>query len=120
MLRFSPNCSVIRVWPTVLCEVISVTSAMTPRWRSRGVATDVAIVSGLAPGIVANTAIVGKSTCGSGATGSFRKAKNPASATPRVNKVAATGRLIDSAEGFTGRHLPALLRRDRRHGATAG
>ena len=58
--------------PTVLCEVISVTSAMIPRWRSSGVATVVAIVSGLAPGIVADTEIVGKSTCGSGATGSCK------------------------------------------------
>ena len=52
MLRLRPNCRVMRVEPTVLCEVISVTSAMTPRWRSSGVATVVAIVSGLAPGIV--------------------------------------------------------------------
>jgi len=63
---------VIEVVLTVLCEVISVTSAMTPRWRSSGVATVVDIVSGLAPGIVANTEIVGKSTCGSGATGSLK------------------------------------------------
>ena len=62
----------IRVVPTVLCEVISVTSAMMPRWRSSGVATVVAIVSGLAPGIVAVTEMVGKSTCGSGATGSLK------------------------------------------------
>jgi hypothetical protein len=45
---------------------------MTPRWRSSGVATLAAITSGLAPGIVANTEIVGKSICGSGATGSLR------------------------------------------------
>ena len=61
----------IRAEPTVLCEVISVTSAMMPRWRSKGVATVAAIVSGLAPGIDANTEMVGKSTCGSGDTGSF-------------------------------------------------
>jgi len=72
MFRLRLNCNVIRVVPTVLCEVISVTSAMMPRWRSSGVATVVAIVSGLAPGIVANTEIVGKSTCGNGATGNFR------------------------------------------------
>ena len=58
--------------PTELDEVISVTSAMTPRWRSSGVATVVAIVSGLAPGICAYTEMVGKSTCGSGATGSWK------------------------------------------------
>src|SRR5215472_12920706 len=80
---------------------------MIPRWRSSGVATVAAIVSGLAPGIVANTEIVGKSTCGNGATGSFRYAKKPESATPRVNSVVATGRLINSADGFTGQHPPA-------------
>ena len=62
----------MRADPTVLCEVISVTSAMTPRWRSSGVATVVAIVSGLAPGICACTTMVGKSTCGNGATGSLK------------------------------------------------
>ena len=37
--------------------------------RSSGCATDVAMVSGLAPGNVAVTWMVGKSTCGNGATG---------------------------------------------------
>jgi hypothetical protein len=57
------------VLPVELDEVISVTSAMAPRCRSSGVATDEAIVSGLAPGIDAETWIVGRSTCGSGETG---------------------------------------------------
>ncbi len=59
MSRLSANCSVMRVEPTVLDDVISVTSAMTPRYRSSGVATLVAIVSGLAPAICALTTIVG-------------------------------------------------------------
>ena len=37
---------------------------------SSGVATDDAMVSGLAPGRVADTVMVGKSTLGSAATGS--------------------------------------------------
>ena len=45
------------------------TPAMRPNWRSSGVATADAIVSGLAPGRPAETEIVGNSTCGSGATG---------------------------------------------------
>ena len=49
------------------------TPAMRPNWRSSGAATDDAIVSGLAPGSAADTWMVGKSTCGSGATGSSRK-----------------------------------------------
>jgi hypothetical protein len=88
----------MRVEPTVLDEVISVTSAMTPRCRSSGVATVWAIVSGLAPGICAVTEMVGKSTCGSGDTGSWLKAKRPAKATPMVRSVVATGRSINAVE----------------------
>ena len=40
--------------------------AMRPNWRSSGVATEEAMVSGLAPGKLRPTEIVGKSTCGSG------------------------------------------------------
>ncbi|MFK4603766.1 hypothetical protein ABIF57_003218 [Bradyrhizobium diazoefficiens] len=39
-------------------------------WRSSGCATDEAMVSGLPPGRLAVIWMVGKSTCGSGATGS--------------------------------------------------
>ena len=45
---------------------------MRPSERSSGVATEDAIVSGDAPGSEALTIITGKSTCGSGATGSIR------------------------------------------------
>ncbi len=38
------------VVPTPLVEVMSSTSAMAPRWRSKGVATVAAMTSGLAPG----------------------------------------------------------------------
>src|SRR5215467_13266067 len=102
MLRLRSNCNVIRVEPTVLDEVISVTSAMTPRWRSSGVATVVAIVSGLAPGIVANTEIVGKSTCGNGDTGNLPKAKMPARVRPIVSSVVATGRLMKGVDKLMG------------------
>ena len=47
-----------------LVEVISVTPAMRPNWRSSGVATADAMVSGLAPGSAADTEMVGNSTCG--------------------------------------------------------
>ena len=40
-----------RVLPSVLCEVISVTSAICPRCFSNGAATAEAILSGLAPGM---------------------------------------------------------------------
>jgi hypothetical protein len=60
------------VLPTELEEVISVTSAIVPRWRSRGVATVVAMVSGLAPGMDADTEIVAESTAGNGDTASLK------------------------------------------------
>ena len=43
----------MRVEPSVLCDVISLTSAIWPKWRSSGAATEVAMVSGLAPGMFA-------------------------------------------------------------------
>ena len=59
MSRFRSNCSVTRVEPSALDDVISVTPAMRPSARSSGVATVAAIVSGLAPGSCAPTEIVG-------------------------------------------------------------
>ena len=81
-------------------EVISLTSAMVPRWRSKGVATVAAITSGLAPGIEASTTMVGKSTCGSGATGRRKKATAPASVRPSVSSVVATGRRMKNSVRF--------------------
>src|SRR5580700_72848 len=49
-----------------LLDVISVTPAMRVNCFSRGVATDTAIISGLAPGREALTRIVGKSIWGNG------------------------------------------------------
>ena len=62
MLRLRSNCKVTLQEPSVLEEVISVTPAMRPNWRSSGVATEEAMVSGLAPGSDAETETVGKST----------------------------------------------------------
>src|SRR5229473_89264 len=93
----------MRVEPTVLDEVISETSAIWPRWRSSGVATLLAMTSGLAPGSCACTEMVGKSTCGSGDTGSLKNAIAPASVMPRVKRVVATGRRMNGPEKFMGR-----------------
>ena len=60
---------VMDVEPIPLDEVISVIPAMRPNCRSRGVATEEAMVSGLAPGSPAETLMVGNSTWGSGETG---------------------------------------------------
>src|SRR5271157_5619019 len=86
------------VVPRLLDDVISVTPAILPNWRSRGVATEEAMISGLAPGKPAPTEIVGKSTCGSGDTGNSRKATAPASAMAAVRRVVATGRRINGEE----------------------
>src|ERR1700742_2351890 len=89
----------MRVAPTVLDEVISVPSAIWPRWRSSGLATVVATSCGLAPGNVAWTEMVGKSTCGSGETGSLKNATAPAAAKPKVSNVVAIGRRMKGGDG---------------------
>src|ERR1700722_8813985 len=93
-LRFRSNCIVMLVEPSWLDEVICVMPAMRPNWRSSGVATAEAIVSGLAPGKPAPTLIVGYSTSGSGATGSILKDKTPDKNSAAVSKEVATGRRI--------------------------
>jgi len=46
-LRFKSNCKVTLEEPVFDCDVISLTPAITPRWRSSGVETLVAMVDGL-------------------------------------------------------------------------
>src|ERR1700724_2330168 len=59
MLRLKSNCRVIEVEPWELLELIESIPAMPENCRSSGVATDEAIVSGLAPGKLALTLMVG-------------------------------------------------------------
>jgi hypothetical protein len=92
------NCRKMRVLPWELFERISFTPAMLPMARSSGVATLDAMVSGLAPGRLAVTKMTGKSTCGSGDTGSCRNATAPASTIDRLSSVVVTGRLMNGAE----------------------
>ena len=68
-LRERSNCTTIEVVPSDEVEVISDTPAMAPSRRSSGAATEEAMVAGSAPGWVAPTTMVGRSTLGSGATG---------------------------------------------------
>ena len=72
MLRSSVNWTVIWVRPSALVEVIESMPAMVENCRSSGVATAEAMVSGLAPGRLAVTWMVGKSTLGRSLTGSCR------------------------------------------------
>ena len=62
----------MRVVPSELAEVISVTPAISPSRRSSGAATVAAMVSGSAPGRSALTRMVGNSTDGRLATGRKR------------------------------------------------
>jgi hypothetical protein len=55
ILRDSSNCSVMELWPSELLEVICVMPGISDSWRSSGVATFEAMVSGLAPGSEAPT-----------------------------------------------------------------
>jgi hypothetical protein len=58
------------------------------------------MVSGLAPGRLAETEIVGYSTCGKEATGSSRNATIPTSANAIVRRVVAIGLLMNGADRF--------------------
>src|SRR5262245_43317635 len=116
MLRSRSNCSTTRVEPSDEDEVISFTPAMRPSWRSSGVATVEAIVSGSAPGRLALTVITGKSTCGSGDTGSCVKATAPARHSPMASSVVATGLLMKRADGFISSGEPVEGEIDHRRG----
>src|SRR5580698_561091 len=55
MLRFRSNCNVIEVEPSALVEVICDSPEICANCVSNGVATEEAMVSGLAPGKLAET-----------------------------------------------------------------
>src|ERR1700684_2784897 len=117
--RFKSNCSVMLVEPRLLEEVISVTPAMRPNWRSSGVATEEAMISGLAPGKVAATDMVGKSTCGRAETGNCLKATAPASASATVRSAVATGRRINGVDSLISNPLGLPPRQVDLHGPHA-
>ena len=71
-MRLRSNCSVTWVKPLPLLDVIWVMPGICPNCRSKGVATEDAVVLASAPGNCAVTWIVGKSTFGSAATGKLR------------------------------------------------
>ncbi len=72
MLRERLNCKLIWTEPSEDEEVIESSPAMLENSASRGVATDEAMVPGLAPGKLALTVIVGNSTLGRSLTGNWR------------------------------------------------
>ncbi len=129
MFRSSENWIVIDVLPDVDADVIESTPAIVENCFSSGVATAEAIVSGLAPGSVAETWIVGKSTFGSAFTGSSRYATMPKIRIPIITSAVITGRRTKRAamfirDGFPKARAPRRrrcrqLRRDRA-GSRAG
>src|SRR5579871_4546884 len=82
------------VEPWMLLELIELSPAMVENCFSSGVATDDAIVSGLAPGKFAFTTMVGKSTLGRSLTGRYRYAIRPNSTIASEMSVVITGRRI--------------------------
>ena len=72
MSRSRLNCRLIWVLPWLLLEVIALRPAMLENCCSRGVATAVAMVWGLAPGREALTCRVGKSMLGRSLIGNLR------------------------------------------------
>ena len=115
MLRLRSNWMVIAVVPCDEVEDIDEMPAMVESWRSIGPATEAAMVSALAPGKVAVTAMVGKSTLGSAETGSSRKPNTPNAMIDAVISVVMTGRRIQSSERVIGSGSGlGRARRDRR------
>ena len=100
MFRLSSNCSVMFVLPCELVELIEVTPAIVANCFSSGSATADASVSGLAPGRLAFTWMVGKSTVGRSLTGSCWYAITPNTMMPSMMSVVVIGRLMKSADRF--------------------
>src|SRR6267154_4329099 len=98
MLRLRSNWMTIAVVPCDEVDDIDEMPAMVESWRSIGPATDAAMVSALAPGKVAVTAMVGKSTLGSAETGSRRNPNTPNAMIDAVMSVVMTGRRIHSSD----------------------
>src|SRR3954464_14330135 len=98
MLRLRSNWIVMTLVPCDELEDIEEMPAMVDSWRSMMPATDAAMVSALAPGSVALTAMVGKSTRGSADTGNRRKPNTPKAMIEAVISVVITGRRIQSSD----------------------
>ena len=95
--------------PSWLVDVIWSTPAMVENCFSSGVATAEAIVSGLAPGKLALTLIVGKSTFGKSLTGSERYAMIPKTRNAIMINVVMIGRRIKISAMFMNRYLDSQL-----------
>src|ERR1051325_9318779 len=109
MSRSSVNVSVIDVWPSTLDDVMASMPAIVENCFSSGVATDDAIVSGLAPGSDALTWIVGKSTLGRSEAASRPYANRPKIRMAAMTRPVMIGRLMKTLEIFIARLLRLAL-----------
>src|SRR5579863_2360072 len=90
MLRLRSNCSVIFVEPSELVDDILSMPAIVENSFSSGVATEDAMVSGLAPGNAAWTWMVGYSTVGRSLTGRPKYERTPNTRMAAINNVVVT------------------------------
>ena len=95
--------------PSELVDVICAIPAIWPNCSSSGAATEVAMVSALAPLHVAVIWMVGKSTCGSGATGRKGNETMPTNVSAAISSVVAIGRRIKGSEMLTMRRPARTL-----------
>src|SRR5437762_3437434 len=108
MLRLRSNWIVMALVPCDELDDIDEMPAIVDSWRSMMPATEAAMVSALAPGKVAVTAMVGKSTLGSADTGNRRKPNTPKAIIDAVISVVITGRRIQSSDSVMA-YAPAFF-----------
>jgi len=101
MSRFGSNSSVMLVLPSVLVEVIIDKPGMVENCFSSTLATEAAMVSGDAPGRLAETLMMGMLKEGSAEIGSLNQASAPPMITASHKSVVATGRRMLCSERFT-------------------
>src|SRR5258707_7166824 len=110
MLRLRSNWMVMTLVPCDELDDIDEMPEIVESWRSMMPATEAAMVSALAPGKIAVTAMVGKSTFGSADTGNRRKPNTPNAMIDAVISVVITGLRMQSSESVIG-YAPALRAR---------
>ena len=98
--RSSENWIVIDVPPSTLVETMLSTPAIVENSFSSGVATEDAIVDDPAPGRLALTVMVGKSTVGKSLIGNPRYDATPSTATAIMISAVMMGRRMKSPERF--------------------
>src|SRR5215470_9297366 len=115
MSRLRSNCNAIEVEPCELVALIVSMPEMVENCLMSGVATELAIVSGEAPGSEADTLMVGNSVRGSAATGRNMYAKMPLMTNAADINVVATGWRMQNSEMFICAHPNRRRAAHRRH-----